>query len=104
MGWVLIALQNAFYQLLHAVNLEEGVVDTVMRGGDTDTNGAIAGALLGAVYGRRAVPSRWIATLLSCRTLTGSGTEHPQPPEFWPVDVMELAEALLFAGRQIDRK
>jgi len=28
-GWVLIALQNAFYQLLHAENLEEGVVDSV---------------------------------------------------------------------------
>ena len=31
MGWILIALQNAFYQLLHAPSLEEGVVDTVMR-------------------------------------------------------------------------
>jgi ADP-ribosylglycohydrolase len=29
-----------------------------MRGGDTDTNGAIAGALLGTVYGHEAVPSR----------------------------------------------
>ena len=27
---------------------DEGVVDTVRRGGDTDTNAAIAGALLGA--------------------------------------------------------
>ena len=33
MGWVLIALQNSFYQLLHAPNLEEGVVATVMSGG-----------------------------------------------------------------------
>ena len=32
MGWVLIALQNAFWQLLHAVNLEEGIVSTVMSG------------------------------------------------------------------------
>ena len=37
MGWVLIALQNAFWQLLHAPSLEEGVIDTVRRGGDTDT-------------------------------------------------------------------
>ena len=50
-GWVLIAFQNALWQLLHAPNLEEGVVDTVMRGGDTDTNAAICGALLGSVYG-----------------------------------------------------
>lgn len=98
MGWVLIALQNAFYQLLHAPTLEDGVITTVMQGGDTDTNGAIAGALLGAVYGRQAVPQRWMNALLSCRPLPGTLTEHPQPPEFWPVDVLQLAEALVFAG------
>ena len=66
-GWVLIALQNAFWQLLHASTLESGVVDTIMRGGDTDTNAAIAGALLGAVYGVEAVPAQWRDVLSSCR-------------------------------------
>src|SRR5262249_49813780 len=99
-GWVLIALQNAFYQLLHAPTLEEGIVDTVMRGGDTDTTAAIAGALLGSVHGRAGVPQRWIDTLLSCRTLPDSGTRHPQPPEFWPVDALLLAEGLLTAGER----
>ncbi len=99
MGWVLIALQNAFYQLLHAPSLEEGVVATVMAGGDTDTNGAIAGALLGAVYGRQGVPARWVHALLSCRPLPGTPTAHPRAVEFWPVDALELAEALLCAGR-----
>jgi ADP-ribosylglycohydrolase len=98
MGWVLIALQNAFYQLLHAPNVEEGVVDTVMRGGDTDTTAAIAGALLGAVHGLQGVPQRWVDTLLSCRPQPGTATAHPRPPEFWPVDALELAEALLAAG------
>ncbi len=98
MGWVRIALQNAFYQLLHAAGLEEGVVATVMAGGDTDTNGAIAGALLGAVYGRQAVPRRWVDALRSCRPLRGSGTAHPRAVAFWPVDALELAEALLWAG------
>jgi ADP-ribosylglycohydrolase len=98
MGWVLIALQNAFYQLLHAQNLEEAIVDTVRRGGDTDTNAAIAGALVGAVHGRQAVPPRWVNSLLSCRPLRETATRHAQPPEFWPVDVLDLAEALLFAG------
>ena len=45
-GWVLIAFHNALWQLFHASSLEEGVVDTIMRGGDTDTNAAICGALL----------------------------------------------------------
>jgi ADP-ribosylglycohydrolase len=100
MGFVLTALQNAFYQLLHAPDLEEGVVDTVMRGGDTDTTAAIAGALLGAVHGREAVPARWQEALLACRPSPGSGTDHPMPQEFWPADALELAEALLLAGRR----
>jgi ADP-ribosyl-[dinitrogen reductase] hydrolase len=97
MGWCLIALQNAFYQLLHAFSLEEGVIDTVMQGGDTDTTAAIAGALLGAVHGREAVPARWREALLSCRPLPGTPTSHPMPVDFWPVDALELAEALLVA-------
>jgi ADP-ribosylglycohydrolase len=94
-GWVLIALQNAFYQLLHAGSLEEGVVQTVMQGGDTDTNAAIAGALLGAAYGRDGIPPQWLRSILSCRPLPETGTSHPRPVEFWPVDVMRLAERLL---------
>jgi ADP-ribosyl-[dinitrogen reductase] hydrolase len=71
MGWVLIALQNAFWQLLHTSSLEEGIAGTVELGGDTDTNGAIAGALLGAVHGRAAVPQQWMSRILSCRPLAG---------------------------------
>jgi ADP-ribosylglycohydrolase len=100
MGYVLIALQNAFYQLLHAPSLEDGIVDTVMRGGDTDTTGAICGALLGAVHGRKTIPPRWVRALLSCRPLPGTKTHHPQPQEFWPVDALELAEALLVRGER----
>ena len=56
-GWVLVAFGNAIYQLLHAPSPEEAIVDTVMRGGDTDTNAAICGALVGAVYGLSVCPS-----------------------------------------------
>jgi ADP-ribosylglycohydrolase len=98
-GWVLIALQNAFYQLLHAESAEEGIVATVMAGGDTDTNAVIAGALLGAVYGREAIPVHWRNLILSCRPLAGApGVLRPRPSPFWPVDALELAERLLLSG------
>jgi len=98
-GWVLVALQNAFHQLLHAESVEEGVVRTVMSGGDTDTNAAIAGALLGAVHGRDAVPPAWRRMILTCRPLAGlAAVRHPRPRAFWPVDVLELAERLLCLG------
>lgn len=95
MGWVLIAFRNALYQLLHAPNLEEAVVDTVGRGGDTDTNAAICGALLGAVYGRSALPEQWVESVLNCRAEAGRpGVHQPRPSVFWPVDALELAHKL----------
>ncbi|MCX6020351.1 MAG: ADP-ribosylglycohydrolase family protein [Chloroflexi bacterium] len=99
-GWVLLALQNAFWQLLHAPNLEEAVIDTVRQGGDTDTTAAIAGALLGAVYGRDAVPLRWRRLILSCRTISGvEGVTQARPADFWGVDLLLLAERLAVVGR-----
>jgi ADP-ribosyl-[dinitrogen reductase] hydrolase len=99
-GWVLIAFHNALWQLLHAPTLEEGVVDTVMRGGDTDTNAAICGALLGAVYGRKAIPEQWLKCLLNCRPTAGQPhVRHPRPECFWPVDALELAERLVSSHR-----
>ena len=95
-GWVLIAFRNALWQLLHAATMEDGVVDTVMRGGDTDTNAAICGALLGAVHGRDGVPAQWVDALLRCRPQAGrAGVHHPRPEVFWPVDALELATRLV---------
>ena len=95
-GWVLIAFQNALWQLLHAESFRAGVQDTVMQGGDTDTNAAICGALLGAVYGREAVPQTWVDAILACRpSATNPRACRPRPEVFWPVDALELAEKLL---------
>ncbi len=95
-GWVLIAFQNALWQLLHANSLEDALIDTVMRGGDADTNAAIAGALLGAVWGRQAIPDQWEACVLNCRPQAGQPRVHrPRPERFWPVDVLDLAERLV---------
>jgi ADP-ribosylglycohydrolase/fructose-1,6-bisphosphatase/inositol monophosphatase family enzyme len=96
-GWVLIALQNAFHDLLHAPSLEAGVVASVARGGDTDTNAAIAGALLGAVHGREAVPPAWRSLVLSCRAHP-LRARHVRPRACWATDLYELCERVLLAG------
>ncbi len=57
------ALGIAFRALLHAPSFEEGVSFAVSLGGDTDTNAAVAGCLLGAREGARAIPDRWLAKL-----------------------------------------
>jgi ADP-ribosylglycohydrolase len=47
-GWVLIAFQNAFRHLASGTPIEDALIQTVGEGGDTDTNAAICGALLGS--------------------------------------------------------
>jgi len=95
-GWVLTAFRNALWQLLHAPSLEEAVVDTVMRGGDTDTNAAICGALMGAVRGRNAIPDQWSQCVLNCRPAAGQPhVRRPRPECFWPADALELVEGLV---------
>jgi len=75
-------------------------VDTVMRGGDTDTNAAVCGALLGAVWGRNVIPAQWSECALNCRPVAGQPhVRRPRPECFWPVDALELVEGLI---REID--
>ena len=39
------------------------MVETVNRGEDADTTGALAGMLAGALYGADAIPRRWLERL-----------------------------------------
>jgi ADP-ribosylglycohydrolase/fructose-1,6-bisphosphatase/inositol monophosphatase family enzyme len=94
-GLALVALQHAFYRLSSRASAEESLIATVGCGGDTDTNAAITGALLGAAHGRDAFPSRWIYPVLACRALAEAAAPRPRPMEYWPDDVLEIAEALL---------
>jgi hypothetical protein len=76
--------------------LEEGVVNTAKKGGDADTNAAVCGALLGAVYGIQGVPSDWVKSILDMRLEVGrKGVIKPRPLEYWPVDILELAQKLI---------
>jgi ADP-ribosylglycohydrolase len=98
-GWVLIAFQNAFRHLASGTPIEDALIETVGEGGDTDTNAAICGALLGASQGSAAIPVRWTTAVLACRPLAEEGAKQPRPARYWPDDVPLLAEALLMRGR-----
>ena len=64
-GWVEIAFQCTYYWLLHAQDYASAMCSIVSRLGDPDTNGAIAGALLGAVFGIDGIPYEWQQTVLN---------------------------------------
>jgi ADP-ribosyl-[dinitrogen reductase] hydrolase len=63
-GYVGTALMVASSALVSARTFEEGLVWAVNLGGDADTNGAVAGALLGARFGEGGIPTRWLDGLL----------------------------------------
>jgi ADP-ribosylglycohydrolase len=63
-GWIAEeALAMAVYAALAAPSLEEALVLAVNHGGDSDSTGAIAGNILGALQGTSAIPSRWLEGL-----------------------------------------
>jgi hypothetical protein len=63
MGFALFTAGVGLQVAAEAPGVEEGLRRVVALGGDTDTNGAVAGALLGALHGRTALPSGWLERL-----------------------------------------
>lgn len=63
-GWVAEeALAIAVYCARVADDLRHGVILAVNHDGDSDSTGAIAGNLLGAMHGEAAIPERWLSEL-----------------------------------------
>lgn len=74
-GFVRTAFRLAFWHLFHTDSFQAAIIDTVNRGGDTDTNGAIVGGLLGALYGNGDLPVEWNTAV--CDALQeGTGRFH----------------------------
>jgi len=62
-GYVVHCVEIAFWCAVHRPSLEEALIFLAEAGGDTDTNAAVAGALLGARDGEAAIPPRWLDQL-----------------------------------------
>jgi ADP-ribosyl-[dinitrogen reductase] hydrolase len=63
-GFCLFTAGVALQALLREGGFESEVRRVVSLGGDTDTNGAVAGALLGAREGVAGLPSEWLSNLV----------------------------------------
>jgi GTP pyrophosphokinase len=57
------ALAVGLHALVNVDDYERGVAWAISLGGDTDTNAAVAGALLGCRHGVEAIPTRWLGRL-----------------------------------------
>jgi ADP-ribosyl-[dinitrogen reductase] hydrolase len=66
-GYVVHCVEIAFWFVTHDRTLEDALVYLAQAGGDTDTNAAVAGALLGARYGESALPPRWMDQMIGAQ-------------------------------------
>lgn len=70
-GYVVDCLQAAFWAYFTTDSFEDALVAVVNLGEDTDTAGAVCGALAGAAYGYEAIPPRWRDTLIGREEIVG---------------------------------
>jgi ADP-ribosyl-[dinitrogen reductase] hydrolase len=64
MGFTLFTAGIALQVTAEAASVEDGLGFVVALGGDTDTNAAVTGALLGALHGRGSLPATWLDMLV----------------------------------------
>jgi ADP-ribosyl-[dinitrogen reductase] hydrolase len=74
-GWVLDTLEVAVWCFLNTADFETAVVTAINRGDDSDTVGAVVGALAGARYGLSGIPERWLQPLKEIHRLLALADE-----------------------------
>ena len=62
-GYVVDTLEAALWAVWTSDSFEEALVKAVNLAGDSDTIGAVAGQLAGALWGASAIPARWLHKL-----------------------------------------
>ncbi|MFA7243404.1 MAG: ADP-ribosyl-[dinitrogen reductase] hydrolase [Sulfuricellaceae bacterium] len=62
-GYIVDTVQTVLYHFFFTDSFEDCLVETVNRGEDADTTGALVGMLAGALYGAQAIPKRWLDKL-----------------------------------------
>ena len=58
-GYVVDSLEACIWVLLKSENYKEAIIGAINLGGDTDTIGALTGALAGIIYGYDYIPEEW---------------------------------------------
>ncbi|MGD8869890.1 MAG: ADP-ribosylglycohydrolase family protein [Gemmatimonadales bacterium] len=62
-GYTIRAMTAGLWAARVEGDFQTALLAVINAGGDTDTNGAVAGAVLGARFGAAAIPARWIERL-----------------------------------------
>jgi len=97
-GFVRYGFTYAFHYLHSGASFERAVTETLLRGGDTDTNACIVGGLMGAYHGLNGLHKVALEGVLNCNTHLG----RRRPEIFTVTPVMNnlrlLSQCCLPAG------
>ncbi len=77
-GWAKIAFCYAMYYLKKNFHYSDALKDILRRGGDTDTNCAIIGAVIGALHGAQDIPEDIKKQVLAFDPTTDKGVKRPK--------------------------
>ena len=87
MGWLKIAFNYSFYYLKHSDDFKtkdniyrELMEKILIEGGDTDTNAAIVGGLIGALVGYSGLPPAFVDKVMSFEVTLPNGTMDTHNP------------------------
>lgn len=85
-GWVCHNLYTAFLSLNSDASFEDRIDEVIRLGGDTDTNGAVAGAIIGAQVGfeKMMEEERTGSNLRLLFQVKGNDGNIPRPPKYCP--------------------
>lgn len=83
-GFVRYGFTYAFHYLHRGTSFKQAVTETLLRGGDTDTNACIVGGLMGAYHGLNGLPKLALEGVLNCNTQFG----RRRPDNFTVVPVL----------------
>lgn len=89
-GFVKIAFTLAFKNLAKASTYQTALTETLLGGGDTDSNACIGGGLVGALHGMSSIPTVMTQALLTCDTQV----RRPRPDVYSTRELPAMMTAL----------
>ena len=90
-GFVRYGFTHAFRHLAKGTDYLDAIQETLLGGGDTDTNACIVGGLIGALHTDSGIPEHMKNALLECDTQKG----NPRPDWLTTRNLQDIAASLL---------
>ena len=73
-GYTLKALSAGLWVYFNSCDFESGILKIINEGGDADTNACVAGSILGAKFGYKSIPKKYIDGLINRIILENTGS------------------------------